>query len=106
MGQGEDLKMSDKCKEIFDDLLREVLKDNKGKLAEMIGERLEEASESSVIISLTNDKGNATLKVEGERLAILLNLISLEKKILEKLSVPSDVWEMLKQTVGVEEVED
>lgn len=101
MGKGEDLKMS----KMLNKMLIEMLKENKDEINKMIGDRLEEATKEPVTISLTNDKGNATVKVEGERLAILLNLISLEKKILEKLSVSNDLWEMLKQTVGVEEVD-
>ena len=91
--------------EMLNKMLIEMLKENKDEINKMIGDRLEEATKQPVTISLTNDKGNATVKVEGERLAILLNLISLEKKILEKLSVSNELWEMLKQTVGVEEVD-
>lgn len=65
-------------------------------------ESLKEVNKKDVVISLTKKNGNATIKMEGTDMAILLSLAALEKQVIKQLKVPKDLFETIKEMVGVE----
>lgn len=73
-----------------------------GMLEELI-EHLEEATKENCKVSLEAKKGNIHVSCEGSGLALLLALATLEKNILSKTGTPTEVYEVVKSFVGVEE---
>jgi len=86
--------------------LGKILEDQGEEIENAITDRINEALNEECFISITKDKyGKAVTKAEGSTLAILVTLAGLEKALLRETHVPSNVWEMIKDTVGAREVD-
>lgn len=105
---GEELKMrNEELKKVLKELnqkLGKILEETSDGFSEIIANRLSEAHNEKCELSIKKDKnGKAKIVMEGSTLAILITLAGLEKTVLEKTHVPSEVWEMIKSTVGTRE---
>ena len=97
-------------KELLDALkevnkMLEKLIDNDG-ASDLINEKISEAHKQEASILIEKDKdGKAKLTLKGTNLALLVTLAGLEKAVLEKTHVPTDIWELIKKSVGTMEAE-
>ena len=74
---------------------------------EGIKEKINEAFKEKAVISIKkHENGTAKTHIEGTNLAVLITLAGLEKTVIEKLKVPNEIWEMIKNIVGTREAED
>ena len=108
MGKGK-FKMKNE-KELLDALkevnkMLEKLIDNDG-ATDVLSERIKKAHNESALISIKKDKdGRAEVKLEGTNLSLLITLAGLEKAVLEKTHVPTEIWDAIKKSVGTMEAE-
>lgn len=70
-----------------------------------IKKAIDEAFKGEATISMKKYKdGRAETHMEGDKITLLIALAGLEKNMLEKLEVPSLVWEHFRSIVGTTEV--
>lgn len=65
-------------------------------------EIIDKALEEECTISLEKTKENTEIKIKGSSLAILLNLIGLEKALLKDSNVDNTFFKCLRDILGVE----
>lgn len=65
-------------------------------------EKFEEASKEDFVINVSRKNGHNKLNVEGGRLTLLIGLAGIEKAILAKLDASEEMFEFIKDHVGVE----
>lgn len=63
---------------------------------------LKEEEKKDMRILLLKKNGKTTVEIEGSTLSVLLSLAGLEKHIIKELKVPEDLFEIIKEMVGVE----
>lgn len=79
----------------------------KNDLKNIVEKRLNEALNEPVSISVKKNKnGKAEVKMDGERLAVLITLAGLEQTILRNTDTPVEIWEFIKERVGSMEVDN
>ena len=105
---GEKFKMKNQeLKKMLHELnekLGKILEEQGDDLEKAITDRISDAHNESAYLSVKKDRnGQAEVHMEGTTMGMLITLAGLEKAVLEKTHVPSAVWEMIKETVGVKE---
>lgn len=102
--------MDKELKKLLKDLngvLGDFLDKNKDKMSKMLNDRFNKASKEEFKISAEREK-NGSVKVEfkGDTLAILVGLAGLEKSILKQLKTPDSAWELIKDAVDMEAINE
>lgn len=95
----------------MDKEIKEILKkinkmlDKELKKGDKLKKDLEKAFDEPALISIKKDKsGKAETHIEGTNLALLITLAGLENTILDKLNVPTGLFDVIKDMVGTKEV--
>lgn len=99
--------MDEELKELLKELnsvVKDLLNDDKVKPNNSLKKIFDRAFKQKAIISMEKrEDGTAETHIEGSTLGILISLVGLEKSVLEKLKVPTKVFNDIKNIVGVEE---
>ena len=95
----------EKILEQLNEKLEKLLDKKSEELGQAVSDRISEAHKENAHLSIVkNGDGKAKIIMEGTNLSMLVALAGLEKTVLEKTHVPSDVWKLIKETVGTKEV--
>lgn len=89
--------MDKKISDTLEKLKKYMIKD----VEKTFNEALKE--EAQVSIKKYKD-GNAVTTIEGNTMAVLIVLSALEKSVLERLHVPNDMFNFIKENIGTMEV--
>lgn len=76
------------------------------KMSDRIEKDINNAFKEECTISIEKKKnGESISRIEGKPITILITLAGLEKGIMEKLNPPKELWNMIKEKVGVKVVD-
>lgn len=85
---------------VIEDITKEYKSETKGNFKKALDKAFEE--KASISIEKFED-GKGKILINGSALAILITLAGLEKGILERIKIPTPLWEAIKDTVGTRE---
>lgn len=87
--------------------MENLLKDNTSNKISRVKKEIKQAFKESAEISIKkHTNGDSDISIKGRGLAVLITLAGLEKGILEKLNVPKELWEIIKELTGAKEAGD
>lgn len=106
MKKNNDKEINEIMEKVLEDALEEMKKRGMIEDTDMLDnialEKFEQASNEDFEIILSRKDGHNRISIEGGRLTLLIALAGCEKAILEKTNTSEEMFEFIKDHVGVE----
>ena len=101
-----DEKLREKMKEAINETIDNLEKDKKEKVLEVMREKVFETINSKIKIKISSDGNKTEVKLEGNKLALLMGLERTKTKLIKDENIPKEIADGIKNIAENESKEN